>query len=642
MARDTFRRRGQPAFAEMMRVLIAKEFRAMRPMALCIAGLFVLGLLYLFATEMPDEQRLDPAKWLAEFRNGTVIILVLFGLMIGAGVLVNESDQGTLRFLDGLPLSRTRLFIAKVSAALAVIALVPLIDLPSTLFFDWLSRTSVDGPFPWRFAGIQIGLQIVAGGFLVAFAMALSFTRNWFALVAGLLFWGYLWLRQQGIHYVGLFDPGELLDVGLDGDRVIIPWGHVGAHLAAALVFLAVAWAGFQSLGDRAQFAAQRMGKWRVLRMLGTGLRWLAPVVWIAAMIQIAGDTEDEDAKNATTPLGEKAFGRHETARYEFLFRTAQREQAQPLFAAADAVHDAVEDFFDAPPSTARIVVDLASPVVPHAAGQTNWTKIRMPLLPGQTLDELRQILGHETAHVFIEQLTDGRLGQHFDAVRFLHEGLATQVEKTDFSSDLERAKNRRSVAAAWVRGRVPFELLCDDKKLRRERDPNLVYPLGEVFARALVETHGPESPARLLRAFGRRNVPAGLTGTALWRDTAQTAEIGLDRVVAAYEGACAQIAEEEKDFVARLPRLSATVAIEGEEIVIRPKFEGNAPGDLVCLVEIEGPLSTETPALPRRADGSFALRRERMTKPVIRYLLGWRTPETEHPVFEPWAQAAP
>jgi hypothetical protein len=401
-----------------------------------------------------------------------------------------------------------------------------------------------------------------------------------------------------------------------------------------------VAWVGFQNLGDRAQFAAERLGKWRALRMLGTGLRLLAPVVWIAAIVQIAGTSEDADAKHAATPLGEKAFGRHETARYEFLFRTAQREQAQPLFAEADAIHKTVADFFGAPPPSARIVVDLASPVRPHAVGQTNWTKIRMPLFPEETLDDLRRIFAHETAHVYIEQLSNGRLLNHFAAIRFLHEGLATHVEKSFFSDEAGRARNRRSVAAAWARGRVPFEFLCDNNQLSRERDPNLAYPLGEVFARALVETHGPEAPTRLLRAFGRRNAPAGLTGTALWRDTMQAAELDLDRVVAAYEVACAKIAGEEKDFVARLPRLAATVSIEGEEIVIRPKSEGTAPGDMICLVEIEGPLASETAVLPQREDGSFALRRDRLMKPVIRYLLGWRTAETEHPVFEPWAQA--
>ena len=625
----------------MMRALLAKELRALRPFALCIAGMFALSIAYLFATEMPDEQKLTPVEWLSEDRMGYFVTLALFGLMIGAGVLVNESEQGTLRFLDGLPVSRTRLFIAKFLAALAVTLLVSLIGLPVDVLFDWLSRTSVDGPFPWKFAGTQAWLQLVAAAYLVALAMALSFVRNWFALVVGLLFGGYLWLRQRGVDGIALFDPHELLAVGLDGSRVLVPWGHVAAHAGATAVLLGIAWLGFLSLGDRAQFAAHRLGKWRVLRVLGAGLRLLAPVVWIAAMVHLFGSGGDEEAKRAAMPLGEAAFARQETARYEFLFRSSQRAHATPLIAVADEVHDAVAGFFGTPPPPARIVVDLASPVVSHALAQTNWTKIRLPLAPGQELDELRLILGHETAHVFIEQLSDGRLSGHFRYIRFLHEGLATHIEQQIVADDEERGKNRRSVAAAWKRGPVPFDLLCDNDELSRKRDANLAYPLGEVFARTLIETQGRDAPARLLRAFGRRQAPVGLKAAALWRDTMQAAGLDLDRVIAAYEGACAAMLEEEREFVARLPQLTAAVAVEGAEIVIRPKHEGAAPGEMVCLIERAGPLLTETPELPRRADGSFALARDRVTKPTLRYLLGWRTKETRHPVFEPWAEAA-
>ena len=143
---------------------------------------------------------------------------------------------------------------------------------------------------------------------------------------------------------------------------------------------------------------------------------------------------------------------RRETERYEFLFRSSQREQAGPLLAVADEVHDAVAEFLGALPSPGRIVVDLASPVMSHVAGQTNWTKIRLPISPEQKLGEQRLILGHETAHVFIEQLSDGRLSGHFRYIRFLHEGLATHVEQQIVADDDERGKNRRSVAAAWLR----------------------------------------------------------------------------------------------------------------------------------------------------------------------------------------------
>jgi hypothetical protein len=93
---------------------------------------------------------------------------------------------------------------------------------------------------------------------------------------------------------------------------------------------------------------------------------------------------------------------------------------------------------------------------------------------------------------------------------------------------------------------------------------------------------------------------------------------------------------------LARLPRLSATVSIEGEEVVIKPKFEGAAAGVMVCLMEKDGAFLTEALELETRADGCFVLPRDRLTKPTIRYRLGWSSPEIAYPVFEPWEQAKP
>jgi hypothetical protein len=625
----------------MMRALFFKELRALRPMVWCIVALNVLGTLFLLATEMPDAQTFRHPAWMAEDRHGWVVMLALFALMIGAGLLTHESEQGTLRFLDGLPLSRTRLFFAKLLAALAVLALVPLLGVPEEVFFDWLSRTSVDGPYPWGFPWALGGLAMVVSAFVLALAMVVSFVRAWFALVAGLLFLGFVWMRMHGGARAAFFDPGELLHVGLEGGRVLVPWGHVAAQLGATAGLLAVAWVGFVHLGDRGQFAVQQLGRWRVLRWLGMGVRWLAPVVWIAAMVWLFSTIENDQVDFATTPAGEKAFARHETERYEFLYRSAQAAVAEPLLEVADEVHGKVAEFFEAPPPPARIVVDLASPVLSHAAGQTTWTKIRMPLAPGQELERLELVLGHETAHVFIDQLSDGRLARHFRWIRFLHEGLASHVEQVHFADEAARAQNRRSVAGAWSRGRVPFELLCDDEELGRGRDRQLVYPLGEVFCRALIESQGRDAPARLLRAFARRDAPAGLEGAALWRDTMQAAGLDFDRAIAAYESGCAALAEEERDFVARLPRVTAAVAVEGAEIVLRPKFTGNAPGELVCLIESERALLAEMEPIEAREDGAFTVPRSSVTRPVLRFLLGWDTKDTRLPVFEPWAAAA-
>lgn len=624
----------------MNRALLGKELRALRPYAACVLALFCAILLYTFATEAPDLQRFTAEIWLDRIRGGSLMLLGLFGMLVGAGLLIHETEHGTLLFLDGLPVSRTRIFFIKVLAALMVIAIVPVVDLGSDAAFGLLSRTSLDGPFPWKFIGTEFALMLLAGTFLIAVAMLVSFTRAWFALITGLLLLAYLWLRERGMNWLAFLDTYALLNVTSENGRLLISWRHVAAHVAGAAGALTLAWAAFLSIGDRSQFAVQRLGRLRWLAALGVGARWLAPVAWIAVFVKLAMNTAGTGAVGSGSPMGEKAFSRHETLRYEFLFRTAQNDIAKPIFGVADSIYAKVAGFLGAQPAPTRVVVDLASPVVSHAAGQTNWTKIRMPIYEGLSLDEERLILGHETTHVFIEQLSNGRLGGHFNEIRFLHEGLATYVELRLFGSKEDRALNRREIAGAWSRGKVPLEKLIDNDTLGKTREPNLAYPLGFAFAQALVDSYGNDAPAKLLRAFARKNAPSGLKGQALWRDTMQAAGLDLDRVAAAYDAICDTAMKEEKDFIATLPRLKAKVRVEKGEIIVQPIFEGKAPGKVVCATEDNNPLGAQFVALHSRPDGSFTWPRQNQTTPVFRYLLGWKTSGTRLPVFEPWASA--
>lgn len=617
--------------------LFTKELRALRPMLHCIVGLWVLSCLYLVVIELPDAQSVKPEQWLEKSRDGTFMVLMLFSLMIGAGLLPSENDQGTLRFLDGLPLSRTRLFVWKTVAALLVVTVIPVIDLIGSLGFDFLSRTSVEGPYPWRFSLVISGLEIVVGFFLLSQAMLISFVRSWFALVAGLLFWTYLWLRQLGIPGIAYIDPYALLAPGMPGGVIQVPWPQIGAHLAAGILCLVAAWWGFRRLGDDAQRATERNP---LLRGFGIGLKLAGPLLWLGAMVYFGTSAYNAEEKESRTPVGEASFSRQETRRYEFLFRTAQQEDARALIWAADGVYDQVRAFLEAPQAPGRLVVDLASPVISHATGQTNWTKIRMPLTPDLSLYEQRRILGHETTHAFIEQFGAGRLQNRFGSIRCIHEGLATYVEEAVFAPE-QAPRHRRAVAGAWSRGKVPFALLVDDHALSQGRDPNLVYPLGAELAGAMIDAHGHGAPGRFLRAVGRPAAPPGLKGVDLWRDALQAAGLSFERIVAGYEARCAEIAAAEKDFVASLPRITAQVAVEGGEIVVRPQFDGKAPGRMVCFAEDNEPFGIGVQALHRRKDGAFTLDRAGYLKSSLRYMLGWHTPQTQLPVFEPWAEAA-
>lgn len=625
----------------MNRTLLAKELRALRPYTVCILALSVLLTGLMFFDEMPDAQRFDPARWLDKSRFGSFLFLMLFSMLLGSGLLVQESEERTLQFLDGLPLSRTRVFVMKALAAFLVISLVPATDVGSDLIFSALSRTSIDPPFAWNFMATEFGLQLLAGAYLVGVALLISFTRAWFALITGLLLFAFIWFRQRGLHWLSHFDTYALLSPAYVDSKVHAPWPQVCAHLGGALGFYGLAWLAFLSIGDRAQFTIDRLGRLRWLGMLGTGARWIAPIVWIAGMILLL-QNNDTSKPGADSPVGEGAFSQQESKHYLFLFRTSQAAQAKPLAAAGDIAYERVVRYLGAPPASTRVVVDLASPVVSHAVGQTNWTKIRMPLNGETALDELLLILGHETTHVFIEQLSDGRMSRHFNECRCFHEGLATYVELNAFGHESDRALNRRAIAGAWSRGKVPLELLMNDGALSAKREPTLSYPLGEAFAQALIESQGHDAPLRVLRAFARSNAPGGLSGAGLWRDSMQAAGISFDRVAAAYDAVCAAAVQQEQSFVNDLPRLAATVRIQDGNIVVQPIFAGLPPGQLVCYTYDDDPVAPQFTALRRNHDGTFTWPVARHTGSTFRYLLGWHTTGTRLPVFEPWAEAVP
>jgi hypothetical protein len=288
----------------MNRALLAKELRALKPYAACILALFVVTQIYLLATESPDQQRYNPENWLEKSRSGSLVVVAFFSLLTGASVLMPEREQGTLLFLDSLPVSRTRIFLMKALAALLVVVLVPFVDIGSDVIFDFFSRTSVDGSFPWNFAVVDFGLQILACGFLLSMAMLVSFTRAWFALVSGLLFWTYLWLRGEGFRWVAWLDSYELIGPAWDGSRVLISWPHVLWQFVAMVVVLLIAWLGFLSLGDRAQYMADRLGRLRWLGALAVAVRWLAPIVWIAALVRLSGTSAGDGAQRVVHRRG--------------------------------------------------------------------------------------------------------------------------------------------------------------------------------------------------------------------------------------------------------------------------------------------------------------------------------------------------
>jgi hypothetical protein len=406
-------------------------------------------------------------------------------------------------------------------------------------------------------------------------------------------------------------------------------------------------------------------GRWAGMLRLGV---WVAAaVVWVMALSGTA-DNGDEDvaakpetraagsvpavaaeakvrgeAPGKAAPAEVVGFGSHESRYYEFVFRESQRARLMPMLAKVDGVYRGVEELFQSRDlNQDRLLVDVASLTSPHAAGQTNWTKISLPLKLARGAGDFRVTLRHETVHVFIEQLSGGYASDYFNALRCFHEGVATLggISAVGKEEGEERARLELWAAATDARGRVPLNLLCDDGALCKKRETFVVYPLGLVLAEALQAVGGAELLRGIPQSLQQAPPAPGADGESLWRHMLQHCGTSYDVVLAEYCGRLEKLKQREALALAALPRLTAAVTVEGAEIVIRVR-ETLTPEQwktVVCSVEQDVGLMTLPVALQMTEDRSFRLPNAGLGK--LRYLLGVKSTAMAHPAYEPWVEA--
>ncbi len=609
-----------------MSELWKKELRALLPMVCLIAALQAASFVYALMTGFVDMT--EPKEESAEI--GILIYRGLLAFLLGSSLLVGESNDGTLRFLHALPISRTRIFLAKIAAGLLVLELDIALDFALGLLTTFAGMQSTSEPISWAAEGVSFCMQSVLAVYLLSIAAVLSFTRRWYPLAAGFVVWGFLWMRITGVAWTGLLDPYELLTDAGEGAGLRFPWRHGATALGVSALCLNVAWGAFQWLGDHAEHAADRLTRGRLSAAARTIGVALLPLVWIGAIIYLFKTADFQTARG-----GEKSFATKETRRFDAVFREKDRERATKLIAKADEIHDQVTAYLRAEPVPGRIVADLGSRVLAHAAGQTNWTKVRVPLNQDASVEQLGSVLGHETVHVYISQLSAGAMDRNFDSTRFFHEGLATFLEMKFFATPAKARQMRQFAAASVARKNVPVELLMRNELLRRERDANLAYPLGMMFCRALEKVHGEQAAGDLLRVWSRPNLLETLRGPSLWRAAMQACGQDFDRVMAEYDADLDRALVEEAAFVGSIPHLEARLELVGSEIIVHPHYEGEAPGKLVCM--LEG--NVEPEIVLAQPDGTIHLKRSQYPGNKLRFALGWVMKEFPWPIYDLWRE---
>ncbi len=562
-----------------------KELRSMLPflsLAVVIPG---LGMAYELFAGFPNMK-----PWAQTYQDYVVspeagsMVISLFVLALASGLLVREHDEGTMEFLDSLPVSRTRVFAVKITMAMLVILLLTVLDASTTLVLQALSRTSVDGSFHLKFWLTAVAMRLSQAFVLLSLGAACSFLRRFGWLLMGVLVWAYLFVHEvvPGVAVLNVF---ALADPQLEGEEWIIPRRLLLVQLSLGAVLMSMAYILFLGWGDVLMRAFRKLARSRVGNGFLLSGSLAVGIIGISLFYQVMKDQADSDEGGdpgeVTIEYPSWSTSRARSRHYEFIYPTNMTGRALTLLAEADPVFGKVQQFFEAEEGE-PVVVDATS-TLPRHAGLAYWEKIRLNLAASEERSMLQSVLGHETAHVFLERLSDSRLSEQFNSTRLFHEGVATYAEYALFPAGRDVAESRRVAAVMRDRDEVHIEELVDNSLLVARRDSNLVYPLGELFVAELANRHGQAAIGKIARALAREDAPEGLAGLELWRDVFQACGYNFERVLDGFYQRLDQEVERHRQFIDHVPRPRAAVESDEDFVRVRVIWKAAEGWQTVC-----------------------------------------------------------
>lgn len=631
-------------------IILWKEWMALRPFAVLLLAIFVIGLFVVQLSEFIDEYDVFEES----YREGATTsgVYFVFCIIVSLGLLVREKDEKTLLYLDGLPVSRASIYIAKWIIAVTLMICFNVLFFIEGLAYEWLSRTSTSVTTPLRSHFVFLSLNAFLCGFFISVLLALSFLRRWSLLLIGLIFCLVYWLTKLQVPYIEYLNPFSLIQPPLEvTDMWQIPWKHLGILASigiAAWIFGLLLFTSRMSsfrtfMGDFAE-------SW-VAKTSGGCAIFLIVVVWVVVLAFVFDEEEAESTQPAIVKREAKnkpglEVLTEDTKHFQFVYRKRDQKKVAALMKDSDEAFVTVADALKAPESSRaeRITVDLTSPLGSHNAGQAYWKKIRMTLQ--ETPEESLAVLGHEIAHVVIDQITDGRLEDSFSSSRWFHEGLASWIEYQYFREDDAAVEYNRWLALASTWGEVHFDELVEDAVLTELRDSYLVYPAGMKFIESLVAVYGEEAPSQLLTALGRPDGPRKLSGLSLWRDATTAADFDLERIRTRFRKDLRDLREDYKEVCRLYPEFTEASATRREgKIVITPVLPENWKKDLPKGATLFCRMKPQTDSAPAswrysnlKKDGTFQSSAINFLKPEMHYQIGWKTGEwARQPIFGEW-----
>ena len=614
----------------MIRALARKELRELRPWAVLAVVVWIIDLI--------DDavRKLDQRPLSLTFHglsDTSVGMLWLLAFAIGTTLGTREEDDGTLSFLDGLPVTRHRVFAVKFAMATAVLFTYPVLKVGLAIGLHLVSRGSLDSEVHVGLLVQLLGLELLLVISGLAFGAALGRLRSLTWLVAGALAVGLSLLVEQ-VPRASLLDPMTLAEVQTHGVLLRFDTEALGVQAALAALWLVVAWAGFVGSG-RPRFT--QLSNRPVVSAVVTLLTVSLVVTAMVVRSRRGGDDRPKGGAagegQAEPEFPESPPASTSTTHYRFSYPALQSRDALALAESADEVFEEVHRLLQVPPGE---VIDVdASGSMRGTDGTAFYGGLRLALGVGA-----RGVLAHETSHVVARRVAGDDRAWLWSRAKVLNEGLASWVQRRFDPREEHRREDQLVLAALHRRGELQLSELVDPVALSRERDDLLAYTAGEALIDATVRVYGVEALPRLLSAFANRKLPPDLEHLQLWQACFQLAGMDLGRVVDEFFRAIEAQEKAQAEVLMELPRPRVVLIKSGTWYGARAMVNRPLDEDWKVVLRFrpgpESDLSTyDTYALlPGERQWREA---QQIRKGQICVQAGVRLPEG-NALYEPWA----
>jgi hypothetical protein len=568
----------------MMRGLLAKEWRDLRPFLVLELALIVIDMLTVLL--MPSEQQSLGHEFTA---GSTFQALFVFGLAfaIGSGLLVREIDGGTLQFLDGLPVTRSRVFGAKLLCGILVLLIEPFGETLLNAAVHLLVRDSLDYPLhPWLLV-THFGLMAVVGVAGLCLGLLLGFMRfiGWLMLALGIVVVNLL--KHEAPSLGALLDPTALLARHFVGDHWPLPWATLGVQLGLALLCCLLA----LGLFNGADGILARFVRWRASGRLSA--RVALPLLWFVLgtgalgggaylmVKQASADRKTEAAMSYGAQFKPIAAGHANSRHYTFSYPVLSGERVNALVGSADKVFEDVAALLKID-GGAPIDVDLGG-TTPNHSGTAYYDRIRMYV--GTTSPN--KVLAHETSHVFAQRLAGGEKVRELVSMVVFNEGLASWVESRLSGGNGVSEEAELVAAIVSARHMIKPRQLADLAEMARGGDEELKYPLGAILIDQFVRRYGPAAPSRLLRTLARADFPHNLHGYVLWQTAFQLSGFDVDLVFDDYARHLKQLELKYAPQIAELARPRGRLVTVDDSLKLVLQVDTRLPSEWTLLARL-------------------------------------------------------